>query len=58
MKQIDISAKVDIDSVHSPINSQSIKLQMKKIYVEPTLPEQPFYIERVLNWEKRIEGYS
>lgn len=30
----------------------------KKEYFEPTLPGQPFYLEEVLDWDKRIQGYD
>ena len=29
-----------------------------KQYFEPTLTENPFYLEEVLDWEKRIAGYT
>jgi hypothetical protein len=33
-------------------------LPKTKKYFEPTLPGQPFYLEEVLDYEKRIAGYS
>ena len=34
------------------------KSKGKKVYFEPTLPPNPFFLEEVLDWDKRCAGYS
>jgi len=59
----ELATKEKITTELLPVTTQQVlplEIPPKKLkqYVEPALTPNPFFLEEVINWEKRIAAYS